>query len=160
MSACLRCGTRLIEQREDYKYPIEVPVVLKNVVVARCPECGEHEVSIPRIEDLQRAIARAVIDKPRRLAPAEIRFLRKHLDLTGADFARHMGTTPETVSRWESGSAPMGQVADRLLRTMVALRDQAGYPIASLKSVARTAGRPVKLQLQATSKHGWRPLAA
>ena len=63
------------------------------------PKCGEHEVAIPRIEDLHRTIAQAVIAKRERLTPAEIRFLRKFLGWSGADFAAHVGTTPETVSR-------------------------------------------------------------
>ena len=40
--------------------------------------------------------------KKRRLAPEEIKFLRKSLGWAGVDFAKHMGATPETVSRWET----------------------------------------------------------
>ena len=50
----------------------------------------------------------------------EIRFLRKYLGWSTADFASRMGTARETVSRWESGAVPMGSQADRLLRLLVA----------------------------------------
>jgi DNA-binding transcriptional regulator YiaG len=40
------------------------------------------------------SIAHAVIAKRERLTPAEIRFLRKFLGWSGADFAAHVGTTP------------------------------------------------------------------
>jgi transcriptional regulator with XRE-family HTH domain len=53
------------------------------------------------------------------LAPVEIRFLRKHIGLSAADFAQRMGVARETVSRWETGANPMGAVADRLLRLLV-----------------------------------------
>jgi transcriptional regulator with XRE-family HTH domain len=55
----------------------------------------------------------------RMLAPIEIRFLRKHIGLSGEDFAQRMGVTRETVSRWETGANQMGAVADRLLRLLV-----------------------------------------
>jgi transcriptional regulator with XRE-family HTH domain len=48
-----------------------------------------------------------------------VRYLRKYLGWSGADFAAHMGATRETVSRWETGDAPIGPTADRLLRLMV-----------------------------------------
>ena len=50
----------------------------------------------------------------------EVRFLRKSLGWSGADFARHMGVAEETVSRWENDATPIGPQADRLLRLMVA----------------------------------------
>jgi putative zinc finger/helix-turn-helix YgiT family protein len=88
--------------------------------VSRCPKCGETEVAIPRIEDLHRTIARALIQKRSRLTAPEIRFLRKYLGWSGVDFAAHMGATPETISRWEKGAVPIGAASDRLLRLMVA----------------------------------------
>ena len=53
------------------------------------------------------------------LAHPEIRFLRKHIGLSGAEFAQRMGGARETVSRWETGANPMGATADRLLRFLV-----------------------------------------
>jgi DNA-binding transcriptional regulator YiaG len=69
---------------------------------------------------LHRALAAAVIYKKGRLAPQEIKFLRKSLGWSGVDFAKRMGTSAETVSRWEHGRAPMGSTSDRLLRLLVA----------------------------------------
>src|SRR5262245_32829553 len=110
----------MVTRRETHEYGDVLPgAVLVGVPVHRCTKCDAFEVSIPMIEDLHRKLAWAVIEKKGRLAPGEVRFLRKHLGLSGADFAEHMGTTPETVSRWENGATPMGQVSDRLLRLMV-----------------------------------------
>lgn len=120
--ACTMCRTQMVSGRENVPYRSLPGVVLVGVEVRRCPNCGEYEVVIPRIEELDRTIAAAVIRKPSRLSAAEIRFLRKYLDLSGADLARKMGTKPETVSRWESNKQPMGAQADRLLRLMVAYR--------------------------------------
>ena len=94
-------------------------VTLVGVEVRRCAACGDHEVVIPKIEQLHRTIAMAVVEKRSRLTAAEIRFLRKYLGWSGVDFARHMGVTAESVSRWENDREQMAAVADRLLRLMV-----------------------------------------
>lgn len=94
-------------------------IVLTDVEVRRCPECGFESVVIPRIEELFRTIAFAVIHKPSRLSSAEVRFLRKYLGFSGVDFANHMGVDPSTVSNWENDKQPIGMPSDRLLRLMV-----------------------------------------
>lgn len=111
----------MTSQRESYDYSASgLPVVLDGVAVYRCTECGEHEVSLPRVEELHRVIARGVIRKPTRLGPPEIKFLRKWLGHSGEDLAELMGVTPEQVSRWENGKRDMGAPADCLLRILVA----------------------------------------
>lgn len=108
-------------RRENYHYTASgLPhVTLQHVEVSRCPACGETEVAIPHIEALHRAIANVLVRKPARLAPEEIRYLRKYLGWSGVDFAAHMGVRPETVSRWEQSKDPIGPIADRLLRLLV-----------------------------------------
>ncbi len=119
---CHECGHTMTTQRTSLKYDASgLPgITLENIEVRRCVGCGETEWVIPRMEQLHALIAATILRKPSRLTPQEIRFLRKHLGWSGADFARMIGTKPETVSRWESGATPMGVQADRLLRLMVA----------------------------------------
>lgn len=73
--------------RENYLYREcgFAHVTLDGIVVSRCRRCGEHEATIP---------------------------LRKRLGWSGGDFA-HVGVSRETVSRWETGAAAMGPVAER-----------------------------------------------
>jgi putative zinc finger/helix-turn-helix YgiT family protein len=128
--------------RGDYAYASLPGTTLSNVEIYRCPACGEEEVSIPRIEELNRTIARELVRKKTQLAPAEIRFLRKLLGWSGVDFASHFGVTPETVSRWESGKKPMGPVAERLLRLCIATRVPVqDYNLEELQGWRRTARR-------------------
>lgn len=94
-------------------------VELHGVDVSKCAACGREEVAIPRMGPLHHVIAQAFVTQQRMLAPVEIRFLRKHIGLSGTDFAQRMGVARETVSRWETGATPMGAVADRLLRLLV-----------------------------------------
>jgi putative zinc finger/helix-turn-helix YgiT family protein len=162
---CAACGKPMTTARENYSYTASgLPqVTLARVEVRRCKACGEHEVVIPRIEQLHRVIARAVIGKRSRLTAAETRFLRKYLGWSGADFARHMGVTAESVSRWENNREKMGPVADRLLRLMVANKAPVSeYPIAALAELQEKPS-PLPMRVHAEpAKGGWRvaPVAA
>ena len=124
---CLVCGASIETHRENYRYAASgLPhVTLQQIEVSRCPVCGETEVAIPHIETLHRAIAAVLIAETCPTRSEEIRYLRKYLGWSGVDFAAHMGVTPETVSRWERGTTPMGGQADRLLRLLVVNLTQA-----------------------------------
>lgn len=114
--------------------------------VRRCPACGEYEVVIPRLEELHALIATAIIQEPARLTDDEIRYLRKFLGWSGADFARMIGAKPETVSRWETGTAAMGVQADRLRRLMVAhLKPVQDYGADRIKNTATVPAKPARL---------------
>lgn len=156
---CESCSKgEMVTRRENFRYKGSgLPgVTLRNVEVSRCSACGEYEVSIPRIEALHRAIALDLIEKPTRLTPEEIRFLRKYIGLSGADFAKMMHVDPSTVSRWEKGIQPMGEVSDTLLRTHVLLRKPVEhYPFDKLSEVAKEAPEPLRIALKPAAD-GWK----
>ena len=163
MSAkCLQCGHAMTTRREHVRYDASgLPgVTLVGVEVSRCAHCGEYEVAIPRIADLHRVMAHAVVRKSSRLTPAEIRFLRRSLGWSGRDFGDHMGATAETVSRWENGRAAMGAQADRLLRLLVLHRQPApSYDLAEMKRIARQDATDLHTRLVPTDT-GWAAEAA
>lgn len=119
---CDECGGSLsVERNAVRRYEMGgLPhVELHGVELSRCTACGIQSIAIPRIAQLHRALAHQFVQQKRMLAPVELRFLRKHIGLSGADFAQRMGVARETVSRWETGANQMGAVADRLLRLLV-----------------------------------------
>ena len=129
--------------------------------VTVCPYCRD-EIKVPRIEQLHRSLAMAVIRRPGRLTPHEIRFLRKWRGWSGADFARTMGVDRATVSRWESVDSPqvMGPVADRLLRLAAAHGEPADeYPVSTLAELDRDGDRTALLRMRA-SRTSWEESAA
>ena len=159
---CTECGTTMKTQRENYRYDESglKKVTLVGIEVSRCPRCGNYEVSIPHMEDLHRLIARAVIEKTTRLTSEEVRFLRKSLGWSGVDFARNMGVTEETVSRWENGAIPIGPQADRLLRLMVAQgRLTTTYPTERLSQINPKKATPARLEIEARDDQ-WELVAA
>ena len=159
---CMQCGTRMKTKRENYLYDRNgIKATLVGIPVHRCPECGDFEVEIPHIEQLNRALAGAIIRQPARLTGPEIRFLRKSLGWSGADFARHIGVNPATVSRWETGAQDIGQVADRFLRLLVSVGIPVqNYSLADLAHLrdASPSGDSPPLKLK-QSTTGWRPAA-
>ena len=160
---CIECGSTIKTTRENVKYEgAGLPgITLRNLEVRRCAKCGETEYVIPDLDGLHRAIARALIRKPALLSPAEIRFLRKFLGWSGADFSQHMGTTAESVSRWENGKLAMSPPADRLLRMMVVVHEPVGdYSLDLLKNITpKSTTAPLRVGLT-RDRTGWVEKAA
>lgn len=149
-------------RKENYRYDecgLKY-ITLVGLEVTRCPGCGNYEISIPNVEKLHRLIARALIEKMTRLTGGEIRFLRKSLGWSGGDFARHMGVTEETVSRWENDAAPIGPQADRLLRMMIAQgRLTTSYPTERLARINAKKASITRLEMESRHEQ-WELLSA
>ena len=90
---CLLCEGIMSTRIGSYKdEAIGLPnVTLVGIPISTCRKCGEVEVEIPRIEDLHNLIASTIIAKAGRLSGPEVRFLRKHINWSGAAFAKHFG---------------------------------------------------------------------
>lgn len=164
---CPECRKGQMEaRRENYRYTESgLPnVVIENAEILQCPVCGSRGVAIQSMDALHRVLALAVIRQPDPLGPHEIRYLRKWLGWSGKDFAKHMGVTPETVSRWESvdGGKPMGGTADRLLRMLVArLEPVDAYPTERLATIEEDPRPAAKRIIGVRSKgKSWEPVAA
>lgn len=106
-------------------------VQLMNVPVWVC-ENGHEEMDIPAVTVLHELIAHSIIRKPAPLDRHEIRFLRRRVDLTGREFAAHLGITPEHLSRVENGPRRPTKSLDLLIRlasaSLIASRDKKHFP--------------------------------
>jgi putative zinc finger/helix-turn-helix YgiT family protein len=121
---CVECGSTGVEtRRENHRYRScgLDNVTLVGIQVNHCRECGQNEYVIPHIEQLHSALAHVIATKSEQLVPQEIRFLRKYLGFSSADFANALAVRPETISRWEKSDSirPMNKGLERLLRLMV-----------------------------------------
>ena len=84
---CRTCGkAELTSSVETYLYAESgLPnVTLVGVEVRRCPSCGDHELVLPRVTNLHRAIAHAVIHEE-------------------GSLERCRGSLPSEVPRWSGG---------------------------------------------------------
>lgn len=153
---CLECRGSVSTKRENYLY---TAVGLRNVTlvgveVRRCARCGDFEVVIPRIEELHRVLAAAIVRRASRLTGDEVRFLRKYLGYSGVDFAKVIGVTAETVSRWENAKEKMGASAEKLLRMLIVHKQPIRqYRVETLAQISEKAvTKPIGVRVEG---NGW-----
>jgi putative zinc finger/helix-turn-helix YgiT family protein len=121
MTECTACGAPVQVAQTDY--PFEESglrnVVLRNVGVARCEECGNEDVLIPHLDELMRVLALAVISQPYPLRGEDVRFLRKYVHMTQVQLAELLDVDKTTLSKWETNDDKPGRQSDRLIRAVV-----------------------------------------
>ncbi len=91
-----------------------------------CAKCGAQSAEIPAPEQLMNVIAESIVMKRGLLTGHEIRFLRKRAGKKAADFAALINKTPEHFSKLETGTLPLQEPTDKLIRLTYGLltRDQ------------------------------------
>jgi len=94
-------------------------VILEGIKQYKCEKCKEVYYNFGDVEALHCEIAKILVTKKERLSGKEIRFLRKHLGLSGVCFAQLVGYEPEHLSRLENAKNPVQGVLDRLMRSLV-----------------------------------------
>jgi YgiT-type zinc finger domain-containing protein len=120
-SLCFECGRTMEGRKENYRY-VESgldSVVLRNVLVFHCKNCGASVPQIVAANILHRWIVIRLLTKEYRLSGAEVRFLRKAVGYSATELAKMAGTSKQVVSRWENRSS-LGQDSDRLVRLLCA----------------------------------------
>src|SRR5580704_2196602 len=122
---CTNCEEPVAPERRDYPYTESglSNVILQGVEIAVCPKCGSSDVIIPRMAKIHRAIAQALANSPARLTGEQLRFLRKHLGLSGEQLGRYLHTDKTKISKWERGEDQIGPATDRLVRLLAAALD-------------------------------------
>ncbi len=151
---CTDCGGSMKVERVVRAYDADVPdVVVDGLERGTCPKCGSGFEGHPRPLELSALILGALIGKRSRLAPSEVRHLRKSIGLRAQELAETIGVTPTQVSRWENGVAPISALADRLLRMLVASFHQVPAPV--LRGIDMKRSDPVRLRLELGRK-GWK----
>ncbi len=151
---CTNCGKPVVSERMNYRYTESgIPnVVLQGVTVADCAACGNSDVSIPRMAMIHRAIARALTNSPARLTGPQLRFLRKHLGLSGDELSRYLHTDKTKISKWETEEDRIGPATDRLIRLLATaldeqLRSQVAAVAESLPQIQDQSGSDWELHL-------------
>jgi len=117
---CRACAGEMQLVRKDYQFKESGldNVILKDIEVLVCNQCGSVVPRIPRLNDLMRTIAVAMVAKPSELTGPEVRFLRKFMDETIEHFARKLGIDRSHLSRVENESLGISRQTDRLVRAL------------------------------------------
>lgn len=153
---CLQCSSNALERATMDHHYVEcgLPNVhLHGVPARRCMACQAVRLMIPAIEELHRVIALAVLRKRSRLTGAEVRYLRKYIGLSGQDFAKRIGVSPEIVSKWENEHTHIGPQSERLLRLLVVNMAQVQeYPIDELDLLSAESEVPAPMTFERGSR--------
>lgn len=92
----------------------------------------DKAVKIEDADELDRAIAMALVDKPEPLSGKEFRFLRQQLGMSQADVGSLLGSTDQTIARWEKGTIDLPVTADKLFRVIFMAHEAGGTAIWSM----------------------------
>lgn len=110
---CSECGKDVILVKRT-KVPYDgirvANVYLWNCEVEVCPHCGVESPVVRHIKKVHSMIAFAIALQPAKLSGVELRFLRRTLRLTVAEWSARIGIASESFSRWENGRSPSQQV--------------------------------------------------
>jgi DNA-binding transcriptional regulator YiaG len=120
---CSVCGAAVTVTRGQYRFKeCGLPnVVLSGVELIHCEDCGNTDPIIPRISDLMRTLATALVAKPCKLDGREVRFLRKYLRMNGEEFSSLLKINKSTLSKWENNEQEIGPQSDLLIRGFAAV---------------------------------------
>lgn len=113
-------------------------------------------VAIEDVRGLHEAIARALVTTSPALSGAEVRFVRKFLDLTQGRLAELLGVEEQSVRRWE-GLARLPRQAERSIRLVFRdLLREMEPPLPELVARIAKARRPSREEYRHRAR-GWRP---
>lgn len=126
VTKCPNCGEAAKVERGVWPFEeLGLPnVVLLGLDILRCPSCGEEAPMIHKFDQLMATIATAIIAKHDGLTGAEVRFLRKRLGLTQAEFSLLVAVSKTHVSKWENDDDPVGPQSDKLIRHIMLVHDE------------------------------------
>jgi putative zinc finger/helix-turn-helix YgiT family protein len=101
---CAQCGNAKFRRATEKHYVnVAKTRFVADLPVTVCRKCGESYMEHKILSDFERRVARHLAEN----GPATgetFRFMRKAIGLPALEVAKLLGTTPETVSRWESGT--------------------------------------------------------
>ncbi|MGF6710276.1 putative transcriptional regulator [Luteibacter sp. W1I16] len=91
---------------------------LKNGYVEQQSPYGKT-IAIDDLLGLHRTIALALVEKPRKLNGAEIRFLRTEMELSQSALAGFIGVSAQSIALWEKDKSGITGPAEKLIRLIV-----------------------------------------
>lgn len=75
-----------------------------------------HGISVKNLDELHVAIGCNLARRKKVLSAKELRYLRKHMNLTQSELGKLLGLTSQQVARWEKSESEISGSADVLLR--------------------------------------------
>ncbi len=135
-------------------------VWLRNGYAAQQTAYGRG-VAIHDLEGLHQMIGLYIVNDKPRLAGAEVRFLRKELDMSQSDLAHILGVSESSLRGWEKSRIRITMPAERLLRHLYREHVSGNGNMRALIDRINQLSRDMhiaRLELEETER-GWRTAA-
>lgn len=109
-----------------------------------------------REDELEQCIRRIVLRKPEPLRGWDLRFLRRGIELSQADFGKTIDRDAQTIARWEKSAEPIPKFVDLMVRARFAERFEPQIMLVELLRIVDGASPalPSFIQLSLT-QNGW-----
>lgn len=152
---CIQCGNTKLKQATEKHYVVVSRIrFVAQLPVTECSKCGESYMDHEVLAVFERAVARRLAER----GPATgetFRFMRKAIGLPAKEAAALLSTTPETVSRWETGDRPVDRNAWTTLSALVldeldgkhVMRDR----LRTLEAKPPKRAKPIRVELEVAS---------
>ena len=150
MKQCPACDARSFKQgRKNARRTVDGVSFEGTLPATICRKCSESYVDASALERFELVIADALA-KLGHCTPAAFTFMRKTLGLSGIALAELLGTTPETISRWEHGARGLDRGAFALVAGIVAERiegrDDTRARLNALRKPAKRGRRVIRVE--------------
>lgn len=94
-------------------------IVIRDVKVYHCDNCGEEYIQYGNMDEIDKAIAESLLGKSKALTGKEIRFLRTWKGYSGREFAEILKSSSAHLYRIEAKNEPVNEKFDRLVRLAI-----------------------------------------
>ena len=120
-------------KHDGHLYCFHIPALSVN----KCGSCGLVTFDTNTDDEISQGLRNEL----QLLSPADIRKYLHRFGWKQKDFAEHLGTTQETVSRWLSGGHIQSRVMDKSMRNLFALEGLQRGDCVHVRDVVMSAGQ-------------------
>lgn len=129
-------------------------VVICGAKVYHCDNCGERYLQYGNIEEIDAAIADALLKKEEALTGKEIRFLRTWKGYSGQQFAKLLNSSAAHLYRIEAENSSTNDKFDRLVRlAIMSLATERNYEIRDMLEGKKELINFNRIELRPTGSH-------
>ncbi len=146
MRSCAKCRSeKLRATDETLSRSVGGHRFSANVPALKCAACGELYLDAQVGRRFDRGIARELVAAGLDGGPA-FQFVRRALGISNVEFAKMVGVTPATLSRWENGRRPADRAAVLVLALLLT-DGEAAMRVVKTMDEPKTLARNVRLEL-------------
>jgi putative zinc finger/helix-turn-helix YgiT family protein len=129
-------------------------IVIHDAKVYQCANCGERYIQYGKHDEIDAAVADALLKKKKSLTGKEIRFLRTWKGYSGQRFARLLNASPAHLYRLEAKNSPVNDKFDRLVRlAILSLVTNRNYELHDMLEGKKELVRYNRIELQPKGHH-------